>query len=631
MREASWSARMVAVVVALTITATVIISANLYWTALNNDLSRNEHVYSEIGRVVRDGGLPYRDTWDHKPPVLYYVLAASIFVFGNTAFAIHVVGVAVGLAFSMVIAGLARQLTGSWRAAGLAGVAGLFYGSVAAAKETGPDMLMVMLGTAAFLVAVAGRGRVWWLVVSGLLLAAAFFAKQPVILQLPPLLWIAAWAAPRRAWRAVAAVLTGLAAGILLVIGWAAAQGITGAFWYQAFEANFLYSLDSNTEWHFQSSFGDLFVTNFVDKTLPYLLPLIVLAIPAIVLLSRRDSQRTILWINGMWLVTATGGAMIGRALSPAYFSQVVPALIVLVALAVPLCSRLAWRLAMLSTIIAVLMIVQYPGQLTIPDLRDRHEEARSLQPVIAIIQQHSDPHDCIWTWGEFEAYFNYYAQRDSCTRQLQSMPMMVPEAFDILRNRRDYMQDLIQSDPKLLVRSWVWGFFPELEKYAERYRGPRIFHNEEISIYEVDRSSWVPVYVNFSNTIALLGIDLYQRDLIPGTDFTLAFTWKAIRPVNTGYSLAIKLVSDDGQVLARYDGLPAGDRPTETWQVQGDILLGDVITLPVPDDLAPGHYRLVAGLYSWETLDPLLIQGDAGAVDPALATLAEFDFAGND
>jgi hypothetical protein len=53
-------------------------------------LDRDEGVFGYAGQVILDGGLPYRDVFDHKPPVVFYINAMALLLAPPTARGIHV-------------------------------------------------------------------------------------------------------------------------------------------------------------------------------------------------------------------------------------------------------------------------------------------------------------------------------------------------------------------------------------------------------------------------------------------------------------------------------------------------------------------------------------------------------------
>jgi hypothetical protein len=50
-----------------------------------NVISGDKEIYRYIGRVILKGGVPYRDVFDHKPPLIYFLNAAEILLGGDWA------------------------------------------------------------------------------------------------------------------------------------------------------------------------------------------------------------------------------------------------------------------------------------------------------------------------------------------------------------------------------------------------------------------------------------------------------------------------------------------------------------------------------------------------------------------
>ena len=64
--------------------AAIAVSAMLPWLALllTFGFGRDHGIYATVAAVMLDGGMPYRDAWDFKPPGIYYVYAAVRAVLG---------------------------------------------------------------------------------------------------------------------------------------------------------------------------------------------------------------------------------------------------------------------------------------------------------------------------------------------------------------------------------------------------------------------------------------------------------------------------------------------------------------------------------------------------------------------
>jgi hypothetical protein len=95
------------------------------------------------------------------------------------------------------------------------------------------------------------------------------------------------------------------------------------------------------------------------------------------------------------------------------------------------------------------------------------------------------------------------------------------------------------------------------------------------------------------------------DEQLQPGGKMQFRFYWKAQTTPHDNYSLSIHLTPDDSlQQVAQYDGSPAVlERLTLTWADPSETLISPVITLNLPQDIAPGQYRVLVGLYDFTTL----------------------------
>lgn len=83
--------------------------------------------------------------------------------------------------------------------------------------------------------------------------------------------------------------------------------------------------------------------------------------------------------------------------------------------------------------------------------------------------------------------------------------------------------------------------------------------------------------------------------------DLALTLAWQAARPPRRDYTMLLHLIGPDGQLAAQWDRLPLGGVVPSTLWREGETL-ADTMTLPLPQDLAPGEYRLVVGLYDLAT-----------------------------
>ncbi|MBN1660812.1 MAG: DUF2723 domain-containing protein [Anaerolineae bacterium] len=132
---------------------------------------------------------------------------------------------------------------------------------------------------------------------------------------------------------------------------------------------------------------------------------------------------------------------------------------------------------------------------------------------------------------------------------------------------------------------------------------------------------------------IALVGYGRAPRSPHPGEMVQVSLVWEALAEIESPYQSYVHLVDASGQALAQSDHRPGEIfYPTTQWR-PGERLRDDH-ALDVPQDTAPGVYRLVAGMYQLAedgaivaasdpiTLGPVAVKSGAGpgAAEPGAA-----------
>ncbi|MEO0561608.1 MAG: glycosyltransferase family 39 protein, partial [Chloroflexota bacterium] len=232
----------------------------------------DEPLFAEMSRVAADGGLLYTDQWDHKPPVLFWIMAVFIRVMGAQILTIKVATIAVNLAFVGVIAALSGALSGRRSAAWIGGLLAFAYAMWQGYLE-GYNSVFIMstFSAGAMLAAVVARGRAPLLLLSGVLLAGAFFTKQVMVFEAFATLGFAALYAPAgRRWEAALGVVFGGLLGVAWVAAYTALRGNLVDLWYGSFYTGLLYSFEGGS-WHFNEEFSGFFQLYFVGQTLPFI------------------------------------------------------------------------------------------------------------------------------------------------------------------------------------------------------------------------------------------------------------------------------------------------------------------------------------------------------------------------
>lgn len=110
----------------------------------------------------------------------------------------------------------------------------------------------------------------------------------------------------------------------------------------------------------------------------------------------------------------------------------------------------------------------------------------------------------------------------------------------------------------------------------------------------------------------SLLGYSLQPDQPQAGDDLELILFWQSEGPAQRPYTVFTHLTDDTGQLVGQQDNWPVNGRwPPTCWQDGEQII--DSYMIALPENLRPGSYNLVAGLYDSQTgLRVPLLDGDA-------------------
>jgi hypothetical protein len=115
-----------------------------------------------------------------------------------------------------------------------------------------------------------------------------------------------------------------------------------------------------------------------------------------------------------------------------------------------------------------------------------------------------------------------------------------------------------------------------------------------------------------FDEALVLEEIQLREGAINPGETLTLDLYWASLTSVDEDYTVFIHLLDEAGNLVGQGDGPPVSGRyPTSAWSA-GEVIL-DRRVLPVSNQVAPGRYTLVAGLYRGSDGTRLLARSPEG------------------
>jgi hypothetical protein len=160
----------------------------------------------------------------------------------------------------------------------------------------------------------------------------------------------------------------------------------------------------------------------------------------------------------------------------------------------------------------------------------------------------------------------------------------------------------------------------PGLEVKAQLVPEPEMSPLVRVSAPAMERPPLHPRDVVLAGVMRLVGYDQSSSSTRPGETLGITLFWQPQSEIEFDYSSYVHLVDDAGRGITQSDHQLGGDYyPTTLWR-PGEVLR-DSHVLTIPQDVVPGVYRLVAGMYRYPSLEPLGGPADIGLLavkDPA-------------
>ena len=481
----------------------------------------DQGILAWVGDVIHQGGMPYRDAWDIKGPLAYYLYALAQWLFGKNLWGIRLLDL-VFLAVSAAVLGrVVRGLSDSVIARWACLIFILWYGSGSFWHTAQPDgwaSMMILIGMAPFMKA-SGRLTVKSLVVAGSLVGCAalikpFFAAFLLIALLGVIIREGTWA--RRAATDAVVLVASFALPVTLAAGWFAHRGALD----ELIEVYLVYPAVVYTDLTLLSPASRLRgVLEYVlaGKVVVVLLPAAVLGLLRLWQTARRTALVLLGWTGlGVAIVALQNrffeyhwtlllpplvllGAVgfhaafeewrehLGRPPSPPRPVSAVLALLLFLLLLVHVSARPFYDVASWATFAM--------GLRTANDYYARFPIAGSDILAADHIRGRTTEKDRVAVWG-WNTSVIYLAGRRSASKFGYSMPLLDGEGTALRRRyRREFLADLQATRPvyivvapqaeKILGRNYGLADFPQLESLVvDCYRKEAAFG--ELTLYRL-------------------------------------------------------------------------------------------------------------------------------------------------
>ena len=474
----------------------------LYIPFLNEPFMRDEGFYATVGQSILDGGVPYRDAFDNKPPMIFGWYAFSFLIFGQHLWAPRLL-VSILLSLTTLLVYVQGRLMFSPKAGLLAATAfALSIGIAEFQTNANTEYFMLLPLVGAFVAFTLGQRaqRLPWYLLSGFLSGLAIMTKETSLFSFALLLAFAAIPALReRRWRSLfygpsGAVVLGCGAALLVT---ALPFLILGAF-RNLFDAIVVYT------WQYVD---DLPLRTRILSTLRAPLYLAFVAGPWLlmsilgVLFTLRDRPEAKNWLLVGWLIASAIGVAFPGRFYDHYYVQFLPAMSLLIPAGIYFL-RKSWQyppvraavllLLPLSLLVAVVLNADIYLQ---PTYAARHEakypdktlslwETQSAD-LATYVSQRTNEEDFIYNLG-FQSELYFYAQRKSPTRFLFDQPFSVDRSLEqealseLQRNKPIYIIDSARYEPESVfdyyaveIKAFIDEHYDYVGKiyYADVYR----------------------------------------------------------------------------------------------------------------------------------------------------------------
>jgi 4-amino-4-deoxy-L-arabinose transferase-like glycosyltransferase len=487
--------RLPAAFVILLLVGSVILALALWAVSFREvALDRDEGVYATVARLWAAGKLPYRDVFDHKPPVVYLLYRASFGLFGESLAAVRVV---FALMTALTGVGAALVLRAACPAAGrallaLAGLATVYWqasGTTLGGTANCEVPMMLCITAGAFAALRFRKERRWqWLALLGFVGGLALLTKPVCGLEFALFLAVA-----MTGQRPSPASSGRLAKEVAVFLGAAAAPLAAAAayFWVHgglaaAVEAVVSFNIAYATSSSVPPARRALYLAS---QSLSGFAPLLAGAV-LLGLLAIRRGRPTAAWFFPLWLLAAIAGVQSAGRPYRHYLQQLTVPLACAAVAGVAILedrspARARWRRRLAWVAVGLVLLV--------PSVRSTAAQARSWRDTPTwdrelgyALANRLAPDDSIAVWGA-EAQVYYFAKRAPSSRFIYRYPLRGDSPFAV-RGRSEFLRDVLAARPGALVvvrndataegrtpsdrewqSEWVPVFGPFLDAYTRR------------------------------------------------------------------------------------------------------------------------------------------------------------------
>lgn len=420
------------------------------------DQGRDGGIYAYTAQVIADdGGIPYQDAWDNKPPGIYYINALAFKLWGISRWSLWVMELAFVMLMTWLFYGLLIGLTENKTVALGGTVFFILYarhtnmighGNLTENYALLPQVICFVLGYR-FL----QKPQLWSAALFGVMAALALLIKQTTVgvaFALIPAMVLSNHPiihSPRR-WGYLAAVVAGgLGTLGVVVLYFASRAGFADLINAAFISPSKLHEWRGGPQHYSWATIeGTLRSQTFTMLFLP-LVPFWVYGLLRI----RRD-QPMLVWA----LLTALADVLLlnisNRGYSH-YYITLVPAAVLVVVFAIQRLPKQRWVWAGVWVYVGIIGLsaanaaVEKFSRGDGPLFGPQHKEV-----IAEYIEAHTDADDTVLVWGA-SSDLNFQAERDSPTQYHYAYALIIPDYTDEA-TIMEFIEDLQTNQPPIIV-----------------------------------------------------------------------------------------------------------------------------------------------------------------------------------
>lgn len=423
-------------------------------------IHRDSGVFNYIGWRILNGEVPYRDIWDHKPPLIFFINALGHFFSDDTTWGVwtlELISLFIAAYFGYRIVknslgdGIAIFVLFYW-------LLTLFF--VLEGGNLTEEYALPLQFMCFWLIYKSNptKFEIWRWITIGIIISLLFFLRQTTIgIGLAIIVYLSFIRIKSREYKQLAKeflyIFFGFALIAMLIMSYFYIHSALSDFWNASFQYNFIYSKLYTNEFSFVQAIAPLAKNGFLWVSLfGFVFALIWILRGK----SNKGDLRTLIIIGiidlpiEMFLFNFSGRG------NPHYCMTLLPSLAIFSGIMLWLISKSINTLVkfntptILLTVIAILAILKSGSYWSYRTAVLEIHGFKGYKSVVRFVETSSLPNDTVLFWGAESAY-NYYCQRASPSKYVYLYPLYT-DGYVTKEMIEGFLDEIIQNHPKYIV-----------------------------------------------------------------------------------------------------------------------------------------------------------------------------------